>query len=213
MQLKRGWHKLYAHCLREIDARFPPETMFMFRLMQVLDPSTVHGPTRRNLIGGADLSEAVRELLLIFELPWYLTGKASTEEVANSFTAFRSSEASAEIWDSYLRRQLRDKPFDHTIVYAYYKELLPMGDLAPWCWYCLFCLVMPTGNAISERGFSAMASTHGKARSEMSHKQVFAHMMIAFNGPTVPNFAANAHLESQELGHRWWGYIKPNNFN
>jgi hypothetical protein len=60
----------------------------MFNLMQVLDPSTVHGPTRRNLIGGADLSEAVRELLLIFELPWYLTGKASTEEVANSFTAF-----------------------------------------------------------------------------------------------------------------------------
>ncbi len=100
MQLKRGWHKFYAHCLREIDARYPPETM-----------------------------------------------------------------------------------------------------------------LMPTGNAISERGFSAMASTHGKARSEMSHKQVFAHMMIAFNGPTVPNFAANAHLESQELGHRWWGYINPNSFN
>jgi hypothetical protein len=46
MQLKRGWHKFYAHCLREIDARFPPENMLMFRLMQVLDPSTVHGPTR-----------------------------------------------------------------------------------------------------------------------------------------------------------------------
>ena len=69
MQLKRGWHKFYAHCLREIDARFPPENMLMFRLMQVLDPSTVHGPTRRNLIGGADLSEAVLELLLLFELP------------------------------------------------------------------------------------------------------------------------------------------------
>jgi hypothetical protein len=93
MQLKRGWHKFYAHCLREINTRFPPETMLMFKLMQVLDPSTVHGPTWRNLIGGADLSEAVRELLLLFELPWYLTGKASTEEVANSFTAFRSSEA------------------------------------------------------------------------------------------------------------------------
>jgi hypothetical protein len=39
-----------------------------------------------------------------------------------------------------------------------------------------------------------MASTHGKSRSEMSHKQVFAHIMIAFNGPIVPNFAAKAHL-------------------
>jgi hypothetical protein len=71
----------------------------------------------------------VRELLLLFELPWYLTGKASPEEVANSFTAFRSSEASAEIWDSYVRRQPHDKPFDHTIIYGYYKELLSMGEV------------------------------------------------------------------------------------
>ncbi len=82
------------------SVQFPPENMTMFRLMQVLDPSTVHGPTRR--------SEAVRELLLLFELPWHMPGKVTPEEVANSFTAFRSSEASAEIWDSYVRRQPRD---------------------------------------------------------------------------------------------------------
>lgn len=213
MQLKREWHKFYAHCLREIDTRFPPENMVMFRLLQVLDPYVVHGTTRRNEIGGADLSEVVRDLLFIFELPWHQTRKGLPEEVINSFTAFRSSEESAELWDSYVRRLPRNKPFDYTIIYAYYKELLANIEVSTWCWFCLFCLVMPTGNAISERGFSAMGSTHGKGRSEMGNQQVFANMMIAFNGPTVTDFAANAQRESDELGDRWWGYVHPNNFN
>jgi hypothetical protein len=42
---KIDWHKLYVHCLNEIDRRFPPENMVVFKLFQVLDSSVVHGPT------------------------------------------------------------------------------------------------------------------------------------------------------------------------
>jgi hypothetical protein len=39
----------------------------------------------------------------------------------------------------------------------------------------------------AERVFSAMhdGAAHSKQRSELGHAQVFAHMMIGFNGPTV----------------------------
>ncbi len=34
------------------------------------------------------------------------------------------------------------------------------------------------------------AHSHSKLRSELSHAQVFAHLMIGFNGPSVPDFRA-----------------------
>ena len=69
--------------------------MDVFRLFQVLDPSVVHGPTRRHVIGNADLASAASDLLSIFEIPVYqsLSRKYSVEEIKNSFTAFRSTEA------------------------------------------------------------------------------------------------------------------------
>jgi hypothetical protein len=39
--LKQSWHKFFAHCVQQIDCRFPPETMYIFKLMQVLDPCAV----------------------------------------------------------------------------------------------------------------------------------------------------------------------------
>jgi hypothetical protein len=45
--------------------------------------------------------------------------------------------------------------------------------------------MFPTGNAISERGFSAMGAAHSKQRSELGYAQVFAHLMIGFNGPNA----------------------------
>jgi hypothetical protein len=47
LELKKSWHKLYAHFLQQIDARFPPENMQYFKHMQVLDPSVVYGSLRR----------------------------------------------------------------------------------------------------------------------------------------------------------------------
>ncbi len=61
IDVKRDWHKLYVHCLNEIDQRFSPENMVVFKLFQVLDSSVVHGPTRRQLIGAADLAVSVTD--------------------------------------------------------------------------------------------------------------------------------------------------------
>ncbi len=54
--------------------------------------------------------------------------------------------------------------------------------MAAWAFACLFLPIFPTGNAVAERGFSAMGAVHSKQRSEMGHEQVWAHMMIQFNG-------------------------------
>ena len=59
LSLKKAWHKLYAHCLQQIDSRFPQENMHIFKLMQVIDPSIVHGPLRRQQIGADDLAVVV----------------------------------------------------------------------------------------------------------------------------------------------------------
>jgi hypothetical protein len=89
---------------------------------------------------------------------------------------------------------------------------MQMPGLKPWALLALFVLVFPTGNAISERGFSAMgAPAHSKLRSELSHAQVFAHLMIGFNEPSVPDFRAQLDIESRQLN--WPLYVHPNNFN
>jgi hypothetical protein len=165
--------------------------MEVFRLLQVLvlDPSVVHGPTRRHLIGSVTLASAASDLLSIFEIPIHLSlsRKFSVEEIKNSF---RSSEACADIWKTMhtVARYGRDS-FDHTVVYPHYRSLIGMLDVEPWAFTCLFLLIFPTGNAIAERGFSAMGATHTKTRSGLSHEQVWANMMVQFNGPSLPVYA------------------------
>jgi hypothetical protein len=83
--------------------------------------------------------------------------------------------------------------------------------MKPWAFFALFILVSPSGNAISERGFSAMGASHSKQRSEMSHAQVFAHMIIGFNRPSTIEFAAKIRAASKLPN--WPLYIHPNNFN
>ncbi len=57
-----------------------------------------------------------------------------------------------------------------------------------------------------------MAGTHTKQRSEMRREQVFAHLMIGFNGPSVPEFSAQLDVESRQPN---WPLhiIRPNNYN
>jgi hypothetical protein len=87
-----------------------------------------------------------------------------------------------------------------------------MPNLKPWAMFALILLVFPTGNAISERGFSAMGTTHSKQRSELghTHTQVFAHLMIGFNGPSVIEFAQLLDIESGQPN--WSLFIPPTNF-
>jgi hypothetical protein len=210
--LKQGWHDLYDHCLREIDRRFPPENMAVFQLLQVLDPTIIHGAMQRHRIGSKNLADAVAELLSVFEVPLYtsLAGKHSIEEIKNAFTAFRSSEYCAEIWGVHVARYAR-LSFDYTVVYSYYKILLEKPDVAPWAFACLLLLIFPTGNAIAERGFSAMGAVHTKQRSEMSHEQVWAHMVIQYNGPTLAAYAEQLDVESRMPN--WWGHVNQSNYN
>jgi hypothetical protein len=80
----------------------------------------------------------------------------------------------------------RDKhSIDTLLIYTYYYRhiLFQIPNLKAWAMFSLFLLVFPTGNAISERGFSAMDAAHSKQRSELGHAQVFAHLMISLNGP------------------------------
>jgi hypothetical protein len=165
----------------------------------------------RTHIGSLELTDAVKELLHIFEIPLHIARKGYTEDIKNSFTAFRACEESASLWQRDVSKQpKKGKPFDHTIIYTYYKELLDVQILQPWAFFSLFLLVFPTGNAMSERGFSAMGATHSKQRSELSHEKVLASMVIGFNGPPVFDFSSSIDRESREkFGPEWWGYVHP----
>ena len=206
LQLKRSFYKLYAHCLKQIDSRFPPENMECFKQMQVIDPSVVHGPLRRHQVGTDDLAVIVGKLLHTFEVPLHVSGFSSKEEINNCFTIFRASEECSDLW-----RDMNHGDEDSNLIYAYYKQLLQqIPHLKPWAMFALFLLVFPTGNSISERGFSAMGAAHSKQRSEMGPNQVFAHLMIGFNGPSVTEFAQVLDIESRQPN--WPLYIPPTNF-
>ncbi len=86
-----------------------------------------------------------------------------------------------------------------------------MPALKPWAFFTLSVIVFPTGNAISERGFSAMGATYSKQRSEMSDAQVFVHMIIGFNGPSVNKFAEI--IRAASTLPNWPLYTHPNNYN
>ena len=102
-------------------------------------------------------------------------------------------------------------PFDNKVVYDYYRALLQLPEVAAWAFACLFLLIFPTGNAVAERGFSAMGAVHSKQRSEMSHEQVWAHMMIQFNGPQLSEYAKKIDMESRVPN--WWGHVGTSNYN
>jgi hypothetical protein len=108
-------------------------------------------------------------------------------------------QTSAELWAAYSKHASKIT-FEHSVIYTYYKELIVTPELAAWSFFSLFLLVLPTGNAVSERGFSAEGATHTQARSELSHEQVFARMMIGFNGPGTEIFGAALERDSKALG-------------
>ena len=214
LALKKDWHKFYKHCIEQIDARFPVSSMEMFQLLQVINPAKICGPsvTRITRIAGEDLLDVVQKLLIIFELPLRAAAAYTPEEILNSFTAFRVMDRSVELWAAYARQE-PNKFFNHAVVYTYYKECMDIPGLGPWSFFALFLLVLPTGNAISERGFSAQNATHSKQRSELSHDQTLATMMIGFNGPELPEFVNDMQRDSKSLGRDWWGFIPPCNYN
>jgi hypothetical protein len=205
-ELKVEWHKLFAHCIKQLDTRFPPASMLMFKHVQIIDPSKLQW------IGEIGQDESVSHLLHMFELPLHVIGKYTAEEIKNSFTAYRSTEAAKDLW-SRLSKTKVGQAKNLLAIYSFYKELMDTPALAAWSFFALFLLVLPTGNALAERGFSAMGAAHSKNRSELSHEQVLAHMLIGFNGPSLTEFKSSINLDSKAHGTNWWGYVAPCNYN
>ena len=83
------------------------------------------------------------------------------------------------------------------VIYELYYELMKLGgDTYEWCKFSLFCLTIATGNAISERGFSAMGAVHATFRSELGLPQVLVSMLVAFNGKSYKEFYDQIEQES-----------------
>ncbi len=55
-----------------------------------------------------------------------------------------------------------------------------------------------------------MGAVHSKQRSEMGSNQIFAHLMIDFNEPSVTEFAQVLDIDSRQPN--WPLYIPPTNF-
>jgi hypothetical protein len=56
-----------------------------------------------------------------------------------------------------------------------------------------------------------MGAVHCMRHSEMSHEQVWAHMMVQFNGPPLGTYAQMLDAESRMLN--WWGHVNHTNYN
>lgn len=83
-------------------------------------------------------------------------------------------------------RRLHPKDTD---IHEFYDSLLSNGDLAHWCKFAALVLILPTGNAISESGFSIMAYTKNKYRNALGPYLLDAQLLAHANGPTVSDFA------------------------
>jgi hypothetical protein len=73
----------------ELDDRFPHDSMEVYELLKVVNPSISHSTIVYAKVAGVPKAEAVKRLLYIFELP--LHGYLVPETVMNSFASFLTS--------------------------------------------------------------------------------------------------------------------------
>jgi len=99
---------------------------------------------------------------------------------------------------------------DEECIYPFYVDVAERGGppLRQWAKFATFCLLLATGNAISERGFSAMAAVHNKSRSELGLEQVLAPLLAQFNGKAYGAFFEEIDRDSKREGKKWWGYVE-----
>ena len=130
----------------------------------------------------------------------------------NSFASYLTSVVARDKFKA-MNVKTKGKFPPPTMIYSYYSQLLSHKELRNWAFFALFLLLFPTGNAISERGFSAVNATNTKGRYAMSVKQSLATMIISFNGPTYEAFKQSLDADSISQGVEWWGFVPPTNFN
>ena len=193
---------LCAHFMLEnLSERFPHEDLYVYEILRVVDPRL----RRRPKLGKRTHADCVRALLHVFEIP--LHGFIEPKKVLQSHGAFITSVSAADILGQCFVLDANGNHAEEQI-YEYYYELAKLGgETYEWCKFSLFCLIVATGNAISERGFSAMAAVHGKSRSELGLPHVLASMLVAFNGASYKDFCEQINKDSISQGKKWWGYV------
>jgi hypothetical protein len=205
--LKLEWRDCCEFMAEQLDERFPYESMEVYQLVQVVDPRLWE---TGNFGGDVTAGSALAELLSMFEIP--LHGVVDPSKVVASFQAFKCSSRTPKLVEKYLRMDPKTKRVDESKIYdLYWVVVQEMPESKDWAVFCLFMLVLTTGNAISERGFSAMSNVHTKSRSQLSVAQCRANMVISFNGQNYQDFANRLNRESLEKGKDWWGFV--NNLN
>lgn len=210
LPLEIAWNKCLWYLHHELGERFPDESMEIYRKIKVVDPSISHSPLIHEKIGDKTKAEVVKSLLHVFELP--LHGKLDPLKVQNSFGQFLSSTIAKSTYKALYSKKKGKLP-PPEVIYKYYAQLIHHKELRDYSMFALFLLLFPTGNAISERGFSALNATCTKGRSSMSVKQALAAMIISFNGDSYKNFKESLDRDSMANGSEWWGFVPPTNFN
>ena len=201
--LKLEWRDCCEYMADQLDERFPFESMEVYQLVQVVDPRLWE---TGNFGAEMTAATALSELLRMFEIPLY--GIVDLPKVLASFQAFKCSNRTPKLIEEYLRMDPKTERVDESKIYdLYWVVVQEMPESKDWAVFCLFMLVLTTGNAISERGFSAMSNVHTKSRSQLSVKQCRANMIISFNGASYQDFANRLNAESLEKGKTWWGFV------
>ena len=201
LALKMKMYLCAHYMLENLGERFPNEDLKVYELLRVVDPRL----RRRPRLSEKTHADCVKDLLHVFEIP--LNGVVDPTKVIRSHAAFMSSPAVGDLTPQCFVLD-ENGNHDEAKIYDFYYELYKLGgDTIEWCKFALFCLIIATGNAISERGFSAMSAVHGKSRSELGLPQVLASMLAAFNGKSYEDFFQQINRESYKEGRKWWGYI------
>ena len=76
-----------------------------------------------------------------------------------------------------------------TKVHDFYDTLMHDSDMEEWCKFTALVLTLPTGNAISEGGFSMVSFAKNKYRNTLRATLLEAQMLASANGPSVSQFA------------------------
>jgi hypothetical protein len=160
-EIKLQMYSCVKYMLENLDPRFPIEDLEIYKLVRVVDPrlrkyATLSDETHGNCIS---------KLLHIFEAA--LHGFVDPKRVLQSHMVFLTSSTVNDLVAQCFVLHCNNGNHDENAIYEFYYELMKFGgDCQEWCKFALFCLIIATGNAISERGFSAMSAVHGKNRSD-----------------------------------------------
>ena len=183
-ELKHEMYLAVRFMLEQLEERFPEQDLRVYRFIRCVDPRN----RRKPKLGKYTHTERVVRLMHFFEVP--LFGFVSQEELLKSHKTYLARPSIQDLFHQFYERNGNgDLVNGEESIYLFYKALyLEGGETRDWAKFALFMLIVATGNAISERGFSAMAAVHSKSRSELGLPQVLASMLAAFNGPSYEDF-------------------------